>query len=227
MNQDSKDYPRPSLTADVVVVALASPDARQPLLKVLFIERAQDPFAGRWALPGGFVEPTETVAEGALRELREETGLDRVRVEEVGCFSQPGRDPRGWVVSIAHLAPIAPDRTAEVKAGDDAARVVWLDLHIAPKGVFTLKHEGREVTELAFDHREIVARAVRRLIDRVDVLALDLLPASFAIEQAAVAYHAILGVGVDEEMLSDRLLAERLVTEDVRGRYTKRVSAGA
>ena len=155
---EKKEYPRPSLTADVVVVAAGDG------LRVLFIKRAHDPFAGAWALPGGFVEPTETVAEAAVRELKEETGLEGVTVEELGCFSKPGRDPRGWVVTVAHLAIVPADRveSAGVKAGDDAADTAWLDLAILPDG-YRLTREGKPVETLAFDHRDIVARGVERL----------------------------------------------------------------
>ncbi len=151
------EYPRPSLTADVVVVAPG--DAG---LRVLFIQRAHDPFKGRWALPGGFCDPNETVAEAARRELREETGLTGIEVEEIGCFSRPGRDPRGWVVTIAHLARVPAARMAEAKAGDDAAAAAWLALTIEGE-VYTLSHEGRPVGALAFDHDEILAAAVHKI----------------------------------------------------------------
>jgi len=154
------EYPRPSLTADVIVVAESEGG-----LRVLCIRRARDPFAGRWALPGGFVEPTETVAEAARRELHEETSLEGVEVEELGCFSKPGRDPRGWVVTIAFLARVPASRLADVKAGDDAASAAWLDLSFPRDGAsYTLEHEGKPVSELAFDHKDILAAAVRRLV---------------------------------------------------------------
>jgi 8-oxo-dGTP diphosphatase len=163
---DKKDYPRPSLTADVVVVA-PSETGEARGWRVLFVRRARDPFQGMWALPGGFVEPTESVAEAAVRELREETSLDGVHVEEIGCFSKPGRDPRGWVVTIAHLARVPADRLHEVKAGDDAAAAEWLDLSLDDQGSgYTLSRQGEplaRVGALAFDHAEILAAAVQRL----------------------------------------------------------------
>jgi len=156
---DKKDYPRPSLTADVVVVVEEGGGRR-----VLFIKRGHDPFEGMWALPGGFVEPDETVEEAAARELMEETSLAGVPVEQLRCFSRPGRDPRGWVVSVAHLAVVPAHRIADAKAGDDAADAAWLDLALLPGGGFTLSHGGAKVEALAFDHREIVAAAVARLV---------------------------------------------------------------
>lgn len=158
-----KEYPRPALTADVVVVA----PGEAGRLRVLFIRRARPPFQGSWALPGGFVEPTETVGEAAVRELAEETSLTGLLVEQLGCFSRPGRDPRGWVVSVAHLATVSADRVAQARAGDDAAATAWLDLTMEPGGGFRLEHEGARVDHLAgglaFDHADILAAAVARL----------------------------------------------------------------
>ncbi len=189
-NEEKKEWPKPSLTADVVVAALGERG-----LRVLFIQRARDPFAGSWALPGGFCEPGETVAESAARELCEETSLTGVRVEEIGCFSRPGRDPRGWVVSIAHLAVVPVDRLADAKAGDDAAAAAWLDVIVSDAG-FTLLHEGREVTRLAFDHREILAAALRRFAERARDLVFALLPPRFTLDEARRAWAAIHGPGV-------------------------------
>src|SRR5689334_22462714 len=160
MTEAQKEFPRPSLTADVVVVI---PD-RPKHLRVLMIARAKEPFAGAWALPGGFVEPNETVGEAAARELLEETGLTNIELSEIGCFSKPGRDPRGWVVTIAHLAVIPPERARDIKAGDDAADAAWLDLELSgTSDAFRLSHGGSPVNDLAFDHRDILAAAVKRL----------------------------------------------------------------
>jgi 8-oxo-dGTP diphosphatase len=211
---EKREYPRPSLTADVVVVALGDHGG----LRVLFVERAHDPFAGAWALPGGFVEPTETVSEAAARELAEETSLTDVRIEELGCFSKPGRDPRGWVVTVAHLALVPVDRLADVKAGDVAASAAWLDLTVHPGGGFDLAHRGEPATALAFDHAEIITRAVDQLRDRVGELAFDLLPQPFKLGAARLAFEAILGEPVDpltfERVLRDGMV--RAVTLPVR-----------
>jgi 8-oxo-dGTP diphosphatase len=134
------DYPRPMLTADVVVLAVASEDAR-----VLLIQRGNPPFAGSWALPGGFVEQGEQVAEAAPRELAEETGLrvDAGSLELLGVYDTPGRDPRGWTVSVVYIARVLGE--SAVAGADDASDARWFSVE--------------ELPELAFDHALILADA--------------------------------------------------------------------
>jgi 8-oxo-dGTP diphosphatase len=136
------DYPRPSVTVDVVIVT------REASPRVLLIRRKKEPFAGTWAIPGGFVDPGETLVAAAERELREETGVENVALEQLAAFGDPGRDPRGWTVSVAFLARVAPDTAAA--AADDAAEVGWHPLDNLPP-------------RLAFDHGKILARAQARL----------------------------------------------------------------
>ena len=134
------DYPCPMLTADVVVLAGAVETPR-----VLLIQRGNPPFAGSWALPGGFVEQGEQVAEAAPRELAEETGLrvDAVALELLGIYDTPGRDPRGWTVSVVYIARV-PGESA-VAGADDAGDARWFAVE--------------ELPELAFDHALILADA--------------------------------------------------------------------
>jgi 8-oxo-dGTP diphosphatase len=141
----SYEYPRPALTVDIAIVT------RDVRPKVLLIRRKNKPFAGSWALPGGFVDENERLADAARRELREETGIATAALEQVYTAGDPGRDPRGWTVSVVYLAQVHP---AEVKpkAGDDAAEVAWYPLD--------------ELPVLAFDHEMLIARVRARLIDR-------------------------------------------------------------
>ncbi len=134
------DYPRPMLTADVVALAGAAEDAH-----VLLIQRGNPPFVGSWALPGGFVEEGEQVAEAAPRELAEETGLrvDAGSLELLGVYDTPGRDPRGWTVSVVYIARV-PGESA-VTGADDASDARWFSVEEPP--------------ELAFDHALILADA--------------------------------------------------------------------
>ncbi len=136
----SYPYPRPSLTVDVVLFRRGEQGE-----EVLLIRRAHPPFAGRWALPGGFVDEMEPLEKAARRELREETGITLPSgvLRQVGAFGEPGRDPRGWTVSVAFWAAVP--RTTAPRAGDDAAEARWWPCAALPP--------------LAFDHRQIIARA--------------------------------------------------------------------
>jgi 8-oxo-dGTP diphosphatase len=143
--QFSYEYPRPALTVDIAIVT------REDRPKVLLIRRKNDPYAGSWALPGGFVEENEKLNEAALRELREETGIVGASLEQLYTTGDPGRDPRGWTVSVVFLAQVDP---FEVKpqAADDAEAFAWYRLDKLPK--------------LAFDHKIIMARVKARILDR-------------------------------------------------------------
>lgn len=205
---EKKEYPRPSLTADVVALLLDEGG-----LRVLFIRRGNEPFKGSWALPGGFCEPGETVAQAAARELTEETSVRDVRLEELGCFSTPGRDPRGWVVTVAHLGFLPADRAGEAVGSDDAAEAAWLHLTINRGGTYRLEHAGAPVTALAFDHDEVIALAVRRLRERVAELAFALIPQPFTLDQAQRAFEVIIGTTLDSAAFHAKIAREGLVRE--------------
>jgi 8-oxo-dGTP diphosphatase len=126
-------YPHPGVTTDNVIFGFDG-----NMVKVLLIERKFDPYKGYWALPGGFLEITESAEEGARRELMEETGLDTTFVKQFHTFSTPDRDPRERVITIAYYSLV---RISEVKGMDDAAQAKWFPLNEVPK--------------LAFDHEEM------------------------------------------------------------------------
>lgn len=130
------EFPRPGLTVDLVVFS--------PHREVLLIERHNEPYAGSWALPGGYVEELEPLEDAARRELVEETGVSVGPMTQLMTAGDPGRDPRGWTVSVVYVAWLDP-ATAQVVAGDDAADARWFPLDALPK--------------LAFDHEMIVERA--------------------------------------------------------------------
>ena len=112
-NQYCFRYPHPAVTTDCVIFGF---DGER--LQVLLIERGIEPFKGQWAFPGGFIKMDESAEEGALRELREETGLDNAYIEQFHTFGDPKRAPRERGITIAYLALV---RLQEVKAGDDSA----------------------------------------------------------------------------------------------------------
>ncbi len=135
-------YPRPALTVDVVAVRM---ELRGP--EVLLVQRGGDPFAGMWALPGGFVDQDEPLDEAALRELAEETGLRPSGcLTQVGAYGDPGRDPRGWTVSVVFAVTLGAGESTSVCAGDDAAAAAW--------------YAASELPHLAFDHDRVVTDAL-------------------------------------------------------------------
>lgn len=145
-----KRYPAPYLTADVVLLS----EGRD----VLLIRRKNHPYLGCWALPGGFVNPDESALDAAVRELSEETGVAAPAnaLVEIGLFSAPGRDPRGWVVSDAFLCCVDQD-VVRFSAGDDAADAAWVP--IGRDGDRLALPEG---VRLAFDHADILKKAFIR-----------------------------------------------------------------
>ncbi|MDB4987092.1 MAG: hydrolase [Myxococcaceae bacterium] len=142
----SYEYPRPALTVDCAVVAL-----EQSGPQVLLIQRDRPPAAGSWALPGGFVEVDETLADAARRELQEETGLRVEQVEQVGVYDAIDRDPRERILSVLHLAFIELAEPA-VRGSDDARAAAWFPLSSLP--------------ELAFDHAAMLERVRERVAAR-------------------------------------------------------------
>ena len=125
----SYDYPRPALTVDVAVVTTE----KRP--RILLIRRKNDPFAGMWAFPGGFVDEGETLDAAARRELVEETGLAVTELRQLLTAGDPGRDPRGWTVSVLYLARVKA-KDANAVAADDAAEVEWHFLDATPPMAF-------------------------------------------------------------------------------------------
>ena len=178
----SYDYPRPSVTVDAAVFGLDMNDA--PTLNVLLIKRstAGGAFAGYWALPGGFVGENEDLEAAAFRELREETHAEPTYIEQLGTFGQPGRDPRGHVISVAYMA-LTRTGAVTVQGDDDAADAAWFPIA-----------EVERMT-LAFDHDEIVRVAVKRLRSKLQwqPVGIDLLPEAFAIDDLQRVYETVLG----------------------------------
>lgn len=131
-------YPRPAVTADCIVFT------RESNPNVLLIERGADPYKGCWAFPGGFMDMDETTEQCAIRELKEETGLEVTDVQQIGTYSKVDRDPRGRTITVAYLAVV--ESQMEVKGQDDAAMAQWFPIDALP--------------DLAFDHDVIMKDAV-------------------------------------------------------------------
>ena len=180
MNQETQycyKYPHPALTGVCVIFGFDG-----LALKVLLIERGIEPYKGRWAFPGGFMNIDETTDECARRELKEETGLDNVDVRQFHTFSAVGRDPRERVVTVAHYALV---KISEVKGGDDASKAHWFALN--------------EIPSLAFDHDRILRLAFQTLKERIcfEPVGFELLPKVFTMTELQNLYEAILEVKFD------------------------------
>jgi len=189
------EYPRGALTVDCVVFGLDEED-----LKILLIQRALPPFAGTWALPGGFVRVDETLEDAARRELEEETGLRSVFLEQLYTFGALDRDPRDRVVSVAYYALVKlSDHT--VQAATDARDAAWFGVH--------------DVPSLAFDHAEILQLAVDRLRGklRYQPIGFELLPRKFTLSQLQHLYELVLERELDKRNFRKRVLAMDLLIE--------------
>jgi 8-oxo-dGTP diphosphatase len=209
-------YPRPSVTVDTVIFTIGAAGREDARLDVLLIERRDPPFAGTWALPGGFVDVSdsgdqgESVEQAAARELTEETGLeterDGVYLEQLYTFGDPGRDPRGRVISVAYFALVSPEARGRVRAGDDASDARWFDVEALV----------RDRTPLAFDHDRVLAAAVARIRGKLDYeprLARALLPSEFTQKQFRRVHEIVKGTTYDRSNFARRF---RRMVEDGR-----------
>lgn len=189
------EYPRPSLTSDSVVFGFDGTE-----LKILLVERRGEPFKGMWALPGGFMRMEESIEECAQRELREETNVRDIYLEQFEVFSRPDRDPRGRVVTVAFIALVRP-ADYEVIGGDDAARAAWFGIGMLPP--------------LAFDHQEIIDKARERLkeILRVRPVAFRLLDRIFSVDDLRKVYEAVNCTVYDRRNFQRKLLQSDIVEE--------------
>lgn len=185
-------YPHPSVTTDCVIFGF---DGTR--LNVLLIERGIEPFKGRWAFPGGFMKMDEDAETGAKRELFEETGLETAYIRQFHTFTDPERDPRERVVTIAYYALV---HISEVKAGDDAAKAQWFPIDKVPA--------------LAFDHDLILRMATNELRRQIhfEPIGFELLPEKFTMTQLQHLYEAILGVKFDRRNFYTKMQKLGLLT---------------
>jgi 8-oxo-dGTP diphosphatase len=183
------DYPRPSLTVDAVVFGFDDQD-----LKVLLIQRGVEPFAGRWALPGGFVRIDESLEAAVRRELAEETGLQNVFLEQLYTFGDVARDPRGRVISVAYYA-LVKLADHQVLAATDAKSAAWFPV--------------ADVPPLAFDHEKILDVALKRLQGKVryQPIGFELLPEKFTLSQLQHLYETVLERPLDKRNFRKKILS--------------------
>ena len=189
------EYPRPSVTVDLVIFTIADND-----LKVLLIRRGGEPFKACWALPGGFVEIGESLEKAAARELKEEAGVTSVYLEQLYTFGDPKRDPRGRVISVSYFALVDAGRQ-RIRAASDATEAEWHSVFNSPK--------------LAFDHKKILDYAVWRLRNKIEwtTVGYELLPKKFTLSELQRVYEIILQKPVDKRNFRKKILAQGQIHE--------------
>lgn len=189
------EYPHPAVTTDVVIFSI-----RDNCLKLLLIKRGGEPYKGKWALPGGFIQLDESLDQCARRELREETGLDGVFLEQLYTFGEPQRDPRERVITVAYYALI-PSEKLSLCAASDAEAVGWFAMD--------------ELTALAFDHSNIVEMAHERLVAKLDysTIAFQFMAPEFTLTELQQVYEIILQADIDKRNFRKWVLAMEKVEE--------------
>ncbi|MDR2519997.1 MAG: NUDIX hydrolase [Eubacteriaceae bacterium] len=215
----NESFKKPSIASDVVLIAAKRAEKRRQAdtkLQVLLVRRANEPYRGMWALPGGFVEEGESVEHAALRELFEETGVEGglVSIRQLYAFSEPNRDPRSWVISCAHIA-LADRAALEVRAGSDAQEAEWFTLSYRTQdGKAVLDLESGDVAlsaemdfssgeepvleesaGLAFDHAKMIAMAMEFLRKEMELtdIALYMLPDPYTLAELQSIYEEVRG----------------------------------
>lgn len=188
-------YPHPAVTTDCVVFGLDDED-----LKVLLIRRDLEPYKGKWALPGGFVQIDESLEDAARRELKEETGLENIFLEQLYTFGDPDRDPRERVITVAYYA-LVNLIDHDLRAASDASDARWFPVESPPR--------------LAFDHAKILETALARLKGKVryQPIGFELLPEKFTLSQLQKLYEKILGTSLDKRNFRKKILGMDLLKE--------------
>ncbi len=192
---DPGKYERPSVTVDVVMMSL-----RQGDLHVLLIKRRAWPFEDMWAIPGGFVNMNESLETAVRRELREETGVEDVYLEQLYTFGDPGRDPRTRVITVVYFALLDSERL-QVRAADDAVNVGWYSVYNLPL--------------LAFDHEKILQYALERLRGKLEytTIAFSLLSEQFTLRELQRVYEIILHRRLDKRNFRKKILSTGILED--------------
>ncbi|MFC4596659.1 NUDIX hydrolase [Cohnella hongkongensis] len=207
--------------ADIVLFTMTSSrrsSAKKSLpvreLQVLLVRRKYEPFEGLWALPGGFCEESESVYECARRELKEETGIDGIHLEYLNVYSEPGRDPRGWMISHAFCALVREERLMKRRAADDAS-----DVRLFPVS------EALEMT-LAFDHRAMLRDALEHVRGRMltTTIARQFLPEEFTISELYQVIETVVPEFEDQNFIRKvtSTQSRKGILEEVRDRNGER-----
>lgn len=197
--QDLPTYEKPSVTVDNVILGW-----QEDQVKLLLIRRKANPFRGQYALPGGFIDKNEDTLAAVIREVKEEVGiqLNSDCVEQLKTIATPNRDPRTWVITVAHLTYLPDMSQIQVVASDDAKEAEWVSLTVTKEGVIKLFGKKGQIylNELAFDHEEIIKEAVTRIKNRLNYAPtiLKILGSTFTLTEARKVYSNFLGRSLEE-----------------------------
>lgn len=241
-NYDSNKYQKPSVTVDLLVFSLidkpktdlrASTDKE---LKLLLIKRKDHPYIGQWALPGGFVNIDESITTAAYRELKEETGVSDVYLEQLYTFGDnPTRDPRMRVISVSYIA--LTSNVLETVSGDDASDAKWFTVKRNPvtnniisfesddgdsfsykkeNSDYQLLSSNKENSKLAFDHIQIIDMGLERLKNKIEYtnIAFELMPKKFTLFELQKAYEIILNKKLDKSNFRKTIIGKLEKTDE-------------
>ena len=203
--EELEAFPRPSLAVDPAILGVE--DGR---LITLLWRRENPPNEGAWALPGVFVNEDESLEEAVARGLAAKAGItDRVRTHQILTWNNPGRDPRGWVVSVAYLVPLHGPRLSRAAEADGPTERFFVDLPARAatnKPVRLLRSSG-DAVQPAFDHDQILAHVVSRLRDQIwrSDIALELLPRKFTLRELQEVFEAVLGHRLNKDSFRRRV----------------------
>jgi 8-oxo-dGTP diphosphatase len=191
-----KDYDQPSVTTDIVIFSIIDND-----LKVLLVKRGVEPFLGSWALPGGFIKMNESLEDGALRELKEETGVSKVYLEQLYTFGDVKRDPRGRVITVSYMA-LVKDEKKNLKAETDVVDTSWFSV--------------KKLPNLAFDHKKILEYALKRLRWKFEYscIAFSLLPKKFTLSSVQNIYEIVFDTKLDKRNFRKKLFSLNILKEE-------------
>jgi 8-oxo-dGTP diphosphatase len=198
MNTKYSGYEQPAVTVDLVIFTV-----NDDTLQVMLVKRAEEPFADRWSIPGGFLKVSESLEEAALRVLNEKAGVENVYVEQLYTFGDPDRDPRTRVITVTYFALI-PWKDLIPPPSDKVTDLMWTSVHRLPK--------------LAFDHKMIVEYAVKRLRAKASYsnIVYGLMPRQFRLSELQRMYEIIINGKLDKRNFRKRMLATGLLQETGR-----------
>ena len=196
MNTMKEKFEKPSVTVDIAVFSIKNDD-----LKVLLVKRKINPFKDKWALPGGFVKIKESLEAAAKRELQEETGVKDIYLEQLYTFGDPGRDPRGRVITVSYLALINSEKIS-LHATTDTSDAQWFSVSKVPN--------------LAFDHKKILDYSLKRLKWKFEytAVAFSLLPKKFTMGELQKIYKIVFNKSFDKRNFAKKILSLNILKEE-------------